>query len=245
MNDYKICHGDGLKLLTEIPDESINMVLGDLPYECTACEWDVKIPLKPLFEQYRRVIKPNGVIVLFGTEPFSSELRLNNLDIYKYDWVWEKEQGTNQFLKGKQPLRQHEMISVFYKNQPCFNNVPIVSWRREIKWRKETNNPIIDYEGKEKTRYDSGGMKLPTSVLKFNRPHWREGRFHPTQKPVKILEYLICTYTMQGDVVLDNSMGSGSTGVACINTKRKFVGIESDKKIFNIAQSRLENCFFM
>lgn len=239
-NNYELLQGDCLELMNDIPDNCIDMILCDLPYETTACEWDKKISLDKLWLQYNRIIKNNGAILLFATNPFASELIMSNKEMYRYEWIWDKEQGTNQFLKDKQPLRKHEFILVFYKQLPTYNPIMVQSWRREIKIRRETNNEIVGIESNEKILYDSKGLKYPVSILPFNRPHWREGRLHPTQKPILLLEYLIKTYTNEKEIVLDNTMGSGSTGVACLNTNRKFIGIELKKKYFEIAKERIE-----
>lgn len=240
MSKIELFQGDCLEIMKNISDKSIDLILCDLPYETTACEWDKKIPFELLWEQYNRIIKDNGAILLFATNPFASELIMSNREMYRYEWVWDKEQGTNQFLKDVQPLRKHEFILVFYKQLPTYNPIMVQSWRREIKIRKETNNEIVGIESKKRTSYDSKGLKYPVSVLPFNRTHWREGRFHPTQKPILLCEYLIKTYTNEGDVVLDNCMGSGSTGVACKNLNRDFIGIELKEDYFNIAKERIE-----
>ena len=239
---YKLYNGDCLEVMKEIEDNSVDMILCDLPYETTAEKWDKKINIEKLWFQYKRIIKNNGVIILTATNPFASELVVSNIGWFKYEWIWDKEQGTNQFLKDTQPLRKHEQVLVFYKNKPTYNPVMIQSWRREIKIRQETTDKITGVESKEKTSYDSKGLKYPTTILPINRPHWREGRFHPTQKPILLMQYLIQTYTNEGELVLDNCMGSGSTGVACMNTNRKFIGIELDENYFNIAKNRIEEC---
>ena len=231
--------GDCLEIMRNIPDKSIDMILCDLPYEVSAEKWDNRIDLELLWEQYKRIIKDNGAIVLTATNPFASELVMSNKEWFRYEWIWDKEQGTNQFLKDYQPLRKHEQILVFYKNRPVYNPIMVKSWRREIKIRQETNDKITGVESKEKISYDSKGYKYPTTILPINRPHWREGRFHSCQKPILLMQYLIETYTNEGDVVLDNCMGSGSTGVACLNTNRKFIGIEIDDKYFDIACNRI------
>lgn len=240
MSKYKLFKGDCLEVMKNIPDKSIDMILCDLPYETTSLNWDNKINVDLLWGIYKRIIKQNGVIVLTATNPFASELVISNKEWFKYEYIWDKEQGTNQFLKGSQPLRKHEQVLVFYKNKPTYNPIMIKSWRREIKIRQETNDKITGFESKDKTSYDNNGLKYPTTMLPVNRPHWREGRFHPTQKPIILMQYLIETYTNEGDTVLDNCMGSGSTGVACINAGRKFIGIELDEKYFEIAKNRIE-----
>ncbi|WP_328591997.1 DNA-methyltransferase [Robertmurraya siralis] len=237
----KIYNEDCLEGMKRIEGKSIDMILCDLPYQVSSQSWDIQIPLKELWEQYERIIKNNGVIVLTATNPFASILVNSNLKMFKYEWIWDKEQGTNQFLKDKQPLRKHEQVLVFYKNQPTYNPIMIQSWRREIKIRAEGKDPITGVESKEKTNYDSKGLKYPTTILPINRPHWREGRFHPTQKPIALFKYLIETYTNENDIVLDNCMGSGTTAVACINTHRNFIGFELDKEYHRLAEDRIHS----
>lgn len=222
------------------------MILCDLPYGTTACKWDNIIPFKPLWEQYNRIIKDNGVIALFGTEPFSSFLRLSNLRNFKYDLIWEKERPTNIMNMKKQFGKVHEVISVFYKKQPTYN--PIMEPAKQPKNNnKSKNNSQMGYMNNIETAnitskisddYDHT-KRYPRSVLKFSRGTRHNG-FHPTQKPVLLLEYLIRTYTNDGDTVLDNCMGSGSTGVACVNLNRNFIGMELDPQYFGIAKKRIE-----
>ncbi len=218
----------------------VDAIITDIPYGTTACEWDIIIPFNEMWQRINGVSHKYTPFVTFASEPFASLLRCSNLEKYKYDWIWDKEQGTNQFLKDKQPLRKHENICVFYDNQSKFNKVKVHSWRREVKYRQETVNEIVGYEGKEKTLYDSKGLKHPVSILPFNRPHWREGRFHTTQKPISLVQYLIQTYTDENDIVLDFTMGSGTTAIACINTGRNYVGFEKKKKYVDISNKRIE-----
>ena len=244
----KLLQGDCLELMKKIPDKSIDMILCDLPYGTTKCKWDIIIPFELLWKQYNRIIKDNGAIVLFGSEPFSSKLRISNLNMYRYDWVWNKRKAGN-FAQGNiQPLKIHENIMVFYKKLPTYNPQKTILSKicKRNKYKKSTNR---------KDRKDSGGLggeikysdkyepdkKLPTSILEMKKDNYKGNVFHPTQKPVALLEYLIKTYTNEGDVVLDNCMGSGSTGIACLNTKRNFVGMELDENYFNIAKERIEH----
>jgi site-specific DNA-methyltransferase (adenine-specific) len=238
----RLYHGDCLVVMDELIEQGVKVdaIITDPPYGTTACEWDAIIPFKTMWEKVKKINNNNTPFITFATEPFASLLRCSNLHEYKCDWIWDKEQGTNQFLKDKQPLRKHENICVFYKEQCTFNKVEIHSWRREVKFRQETNNQIVGYESKEKTSYDSKGLKHPVSILPFNRPHWREGRVHPTQKPIDLVQFLVQTYTNEGDTILDFTMGSGTTGIACINTNRKFIGIELDDNYFNIAKKRID-----
>ena len=231
--------------MKDIPDKSVDMILCDLPYGTTDCKWDSVIPFEPLWDQYNRLIKDNGAIVLFGSEPFSSALRMSNLTMYKYDWVWDKVQGAN-FLNVKyQPLKNIENIMVFSKGR-------ITNGRRQpIKYNPQgvVKNNIVktnssDYTGtfssssiKKGKQYMTTGTGYPKCIIQFTKD---KSSLHPTQKPVALLEYLIKTYTNKGDVVLDNCMGSGSTGVACVNTNRRFIGIKLDEGYFNIAKKRIE-----
>lgn len=232
--------GDCLELMKDIPDGSIDMILCDLPYGTTACKWDTIIPFEPLWEQYKRIIKDNGAIVLFGSEPFSTELRHSNLKMFKYDWIWEKEQGVNFQLCKYQPLKIHETISVFSKKTHLYFPQGLI----EINKKKSNKNKggNLGHQSSEKIRneYTQKYSNYPKSVIRFNR----QRGLHPTQKPVALLEYLVKTYTNESDVVLDNCMGSGSTGVACVNTGRKFIGMELDDKYFEIAKQRIEEAVF-
>lgn len=240
----ELYNADCLEKMKDIKDKSIDMILCDLPYGTTACKWDKVIPFEPLWEQYNRIIKENGAIVLFGSEPFASKLRLSNLKNYKYDWVWVKEKGSNIANSHKQPLRKSENICVFYKKQPFYdykgeklekpysNQLPINVWSGNSTLA-HTNNLTENGERVYKTYTH----KCKHNILSF--PRQTKGNLHPTQKPVALLEYLIKTYTNEGETVLDNCMGSGSTGVACKNTNRNFIGIELDKNYFEIASKRL------
>lgn len=232
--------GDCLKLMKDIPDKSIDMILCDLPYGTTGCEWDVVIPFEKLWEQYERIIKDNGAIVLFGNEPFSSKLRLSNIKNYKYDWYWKKERITNVFQVKKRSGKIIETISVFYKKQPTYNP-QMEKYTGKKRYNKVKNGKLgslIDNNNKRVKEYEDNGLRYPTQLLSFTRDVLTSN-LHPTQKPVLLLEYLIKTYTNENETVLDNCMGSGSTGVACLNTNRNFIGIEIDKKYFEIAKERI------
>ena len=237
-------NGDCLELMKNIPDKSIDMILCDLPYGTTNCKWDIIIPFELLWKQYERIIKDNGAIVLFGSEPFSSYLRISNIKIFRYDWVWEKTKGGGFALVKKQPLKRHETISVFYKKQPIYNPIKFIVPDNKRDKRKNINNPKATKNDSTQPKFNlvrkkDDGTRYPISVLHFNSC-WGKNQ-HPTQKPVALLEYLIKTYTNEGDLVLDNCMGSGSTGVACKHLNRKFIGIELDKEYFEIAKNRIEN----
>ena len=229
--------GDCLTEMQNIPDGSVDMILCDPPYGITACKWDSIIPFEPMWEQLNRIIKPNGAICLFGSEPFSSALRMSNIKNFKYDWIWEKTLASNFSLCKKQPNKKHEIISVFYKLQPTYNPQMETGKPYKDKARKRT---VSVHGGKEsiKSPICNNGTRYPSSVQKFSNGN--NGNVHPTQKPVPLLEYLIRTYTNEGETVLDFTMGSGSTGVACIHTGRNFIGIELDEKYFNIAKERID-----
>ena len=233
----QLLHGDCLELLYNIPDKSIDMILTDPPYGITACKWDSVIPFAPMWEQLNRIIKDNGAIVLFGSEPFSSALRMSNIKNYKYDWVWDKKLATGFINAKRQPLRRIENIMVFYKKQCCY--YPIM--RKGVKRLKGTNesHSLDKIYGDIKAAKKINDEYYPTSILEFSNAN-RTGNLHPTQKPVSLLEYLIKTYTLENETVLDFTMGSGSTGVACVNTNRDFIGIELDDKYFSIAKDRIE-----
>ena len=236
--------GDCLEVMKQIPDKSVDAIICDLPYGTTACKWDSVIPFEPLWAQYKRLIKDDGAIVLFGSEPFSSKLRLSNLDLFRYDWVWESNRAPNFVFGNKQPLKKHELISIFYKKQPTYKpqktkNPKGIEKRHLYKSSKtiggvevNTNAPLFASAG---VNYEPD-MLLPKSIIYFAKEH---KPVHPTQKPVDLLEYLVKTYTNEGDTVLDNCMGSGTTGVACKNLNRKFIGIEQDPTYFQIAKERI------
>ena len=245
--DYIEC-GDCLELMKNIPDGSIDMILCDLPYGTTACKWDSVIPFEPLWEQYNRIIKDNGAIVLFGSEPFSSRLRMSNLRMYKYDWIWEKSRALGFTHCKNKPMNKHEVISVFSKsnikhlgqdNRMNYYPQGLIYYGKEVNGVKECK---ADKDGhkfarKSHRNYTQEYTNYPTSIIKFNN----EGNtLHPTQKPVALLEYLIKTYTNEGDIVLDNCMGSGSTCVACVNTGRHYIGYELESKYYEIACKRLD-----
>lgn len=234
---YKIKQGDCLELMQQIPSGSIDMILCDLPYGTTACKWDTVIPFEPLWEQYMRVIKEDGAIVLFGQEPFSSRLRLSNLSWFKYDWIWEKPHGTGFLNAKKQPMRAHEVISVFYKKQPSYHPIKTKGHVRKTSTKAVDNTEVYGRQSCNHS-YDST-ERFPRSVQVFSSDK-QLSSLHPTQKPVALCEYLINTYTNEGEWVLDNCMGSGTTGVAAINTNRNFIGIEQEEKYFTIAKDRLD-----
>ena len=226
--------GDCLELMKDIPDGSVDLVLTDPPYGTTACKWDSVIPFEPMWEQLNRIIKPNGAICLFGSEPFSSALRMSNIKYFKYDWIWEKEQGANFMLCKYQPYKVHEIISVFSKATHKY--FPQMTDRKPYISGKGTSGDITGNVKKIQTKND--GKRYPRSIQKFCTDKSKSK--HPTQKPIALLEYLIRTYTNEGETALDFTMGSGSTGVACVNTNRNFIGIELDEGYFEIARKRIE-----
>lgn len=222
------------------------MILCDLPYGTTDCQWDSVIPFIPLWEQYKRIIKENGAIVLFSAQPFTTALINSNLKQYRYNWYWKKNNKTGFAFAKFQPMRCIEDICVFYKVAPVYN--PQGLKRLDKPKTRQKNETSKDSVYKQETllkRHTQHYTNYPSHLLEFaNEAINNKNRLHPTQKPVKLLEYLIKTYTNKGDVVLDNCMGSGSTGVACVNTERRFIGIEKDKKYFEIAKQRINNAVF-
>ena len=245
-----IKQGDCLELMKEIPDKSIDMILCDLPYGTTSCKWDVVIPFEPLWEQYNRIIKDNGAIVLFGSQPFATDLINSNRTYFRYELIWDKEFGTDIFMANKKPLTSHENIIIFYKKQPNYNPQMTLADKKNMRdrqknYKKGCKDSIY---GKQKSYISKKDEKLryPKSIYTHSNQQGeihRSKRLHPTQKPVALLEYLVKTYTNEGDVVLDNCMGSGSTGVACINTNRDFIGYELNEEYFSIAQNRLREAW--
>ena len=237
--DIKLYKGDCLEVMKDIPDKSIDMILCDLPYGTTACKWDVVIPFDKLWAQYNRIIKDKGAIVLFGSEPFSSYLRLSNIKNYKYDWIWNKKLAGNGILAKKQPLKIHEIISVFNSNI-YYPQMTYGKNRSKMTGGMGTNNSDVLHNSKTFQKEYCNNLYYPISIQEYTVANLRKNRLHPTQKPVALLEYLIKTYTNENDLVLDNCMGSGSTGVACVNTNRKFIGIEKDENYFEISKKRLQ-----
>ena len=232
--------GDCLERMKEIPDGSVDMILADPPYGTTACKWDSVIDLPLMWEQLKRVIKPNGAIVLFGSEPFSSFLRCSNIKDYKYDWYWQKERPTNVMQVKRRAGKVVETISVFYSSQ-CLYIPQKTAHTGELRTNKIKNGTLgvlIDSKNGTPTSYRDDRTRYPIQVLKFNRDCLKSN-LHPTQKPVALMEYLIKTYTQEGETVLDFAAGSFTTGVACKNTGRKFIGIEKDAGYFEIAKQRL------
>ena len=235
-----IKQGDCIELMKLIADKSVDMILCDLPYGVTKNKWDSVIPLESLWEQYKRIIKDRGVIVLTAQDKFSAKLMLSNEKLHRYNLVWDK-QLTSGFLNAnRMPLRVHEDILIFYKKLPTYNPQKVLGSKNHSKGNMNTdiNNNYGKY-GKVDNLDKLGDMKHPKSIISFQKPHPSKA-LHPTQKPVALFEYLIKTYTNEGDLVLDNCVGSGTTNVACFNTNRQCIGIEKDEEYFKIATTRLQ-----
>lgn len=238
MSEYTLFHGDCLEIMKEIPDKSIDMILCDLPYGTTRNKWDIIIDLDSLWGQYERIIKDNGAIVLFSQMPFSFVLGYSNLKLFRYEWIWKKNKATGFLNSKKMPLKSHENILVFYKKLPTYNIQNLIKKATPTinKGSRGRMSEVSNYNAANKDAIQEY-ENYPKDILSFGvvmKP------VHPTQKPVELLEYLIKTYTNENETVLDNCMGSGSTGLACINTNRNFIGIELEEKYFNIAKQRIE-----
>ena len=243
----KLYKGDCLEEMDKLIAKGIKVdaIITDPPYGTTACKWDSVIPFDAMWERLNKLIKPNGAIVLFGSEPFSSALRMSNIKKYKYDWIWEKEKATDH-LNGKfRPMKKHELISVFSEGASSYSTNGNMSYNPQGLVEIE---PKLQKRSGVKSEYTHSNHNVPTiqkqtnfptTILKVNGES--KNRVHPTQKPVALMEYLIKTYTNEHETVLDFTMGSGTTGVACKNTNREFIGIEKDEDYFNIAKSRIEN----
>lgn len=237
MKTIELWHGDCLELMNDIPDDSVDMVLCDLPYGTTRNKWDKCISLEKLWQKYKRCVKKNGAIVLFAQTPFDKVLGASNMGMLKYEWIWEKPQGTGHLNAKKMPMKSHGNILVFYRQLPTYN--PQWEWGAPYTATTHSHHSTNYGKQKENVRTISDGRRYPKDVLRFGKAE-TDKHLHPTQKPVALLEYLIKTYTDSGDTVLDNCMGSGSTGVACVNTNRRFIGIELDGDYFNIAKQRID-----
>ena len=230
--------GDCLDILPTLSTDSVDMVLVDLPYGTTTCKWDSIIPLDELWKQYNRICKEDGAMVFTAAQPFTTILAASNLDNFRYEWIWEKPQGTNPMNAKVMPLKSHENILVFYRKKSTYN--PQMWYSTPYSGFSSETSKIGEVYGNAKSskhRDNPDGSRYPKTVLRFKQ----EKGLHPTQKPVDLMEYLVKTYTNEGDTVLDNTMGSGTTGLACVNTGRHFIGIESDAEYFKIASDRINN----
>tara|TARA_R110000772_G_scaffold75462_1_gene163818 strand:- start:186 stop:932 length:747 start_codon:yes stop_codon:yes gene_type:complete len=242
--------GDCLEVMKTIEDNSIDMILCDLPYGVTNCKWDILIPFDKLWEQYNRVLKINGACVLFGTEPFSSKMRLSNFDNYKYDWIWHKNQPSNFANAKRMPMSVYEIASVFYRKQPTYNNIKELrdttkESRNRYKYKMSLGTGTAKHTNIKNVRPDVKDIDYRNATnLKYFKTVPNAKKQHTSQKPIQLLEYLIETYTNENEMVLDNTMGSGSTMVACRNLNRQGIGIEKEEKYFKIAQDRINSTLF-
>lgn len=241
MNSVNLYKGDCLEVMGNLIEEGIKVdaIIADPPYGTTARKWDSIIPFDEMWLRINNLIKDNGAIVMFGSEPFSSALRMSNLKMYRYDWIWEKTKAGNFALCRKNPMKYHEILSVFYRKFPCFNLINLRKLEKAKKSGRKNKGSNLGHAiigDKEYLQKETG---FHHSILKYSNKSGKGYSFHPTQKPVALLEYLIKTYTNEGETVLDFTMESGSTGVACVNTDRRFIGIELDEKYYDISKKRI------
>jgi DNA modification methylase len=239
----EILLGDCLELMKDIPSGSIDMILCDLPYGTTACKWDTIIPFEPLWEQYERIIKDNGAIVLTASQPFTTFLIHSNIELFRYEWIYEKTKSSNFMMAKKQPMKNHENVVVFYKKQPVYNPQMTKAEKLDIRKKngvyKQRDDSVLGGEAKSFRKKETG-WRYPKSVQLFNNSD-KTKNIHPTQKPVELFEYLIKTYTNEGDLVLDNCAGSGTTAIACLKTNRQFIVMEKEQKYYDIILKRVED----
>ena len=242
----EILHGDCLKLMPSIPDKSIDMILCDLPYGTTACKWDAVIPFKELWEQYERIIKPNKAIVLTASQPFTSALVMSNPKMFKYEWIWQKTRFSGNLNATRMPLKAHESVLIFANTKAPYYPIKTEAPEHLIDKRKNVNPSIVKdggaYNGSKgfvNIRKKDDGTRYPTTIQIFKNPN--NNSLHPTQKPVELVEYLIRTYTNEGDIVLDNCSGSGTTAIAAINTNRNYICMEKDHKYYDLSIKRVED----
>jgi site-specific DNA-methyltransferase (adenine-specific) len=237
----RIYQRDCLEGMRMIPDKSIDMILCDLPYGTTQCKWDTIIPFEPLWAQYERIIKDNGAIVLTASQPFTSALIMSKPELFKYCWYWNKVRGVGHLNAKKQPLKSVEDICVFYKKQCTYNP----QMREREKPRTSRNKSTQQVYGKSRDVFEGDTLdeRYPITLLTYSKSNQKDFTLHPTQKPVELFEYLIRTYTNEGEIVLDNCMGSGTTAVACVNTGRNFIGFETEPKYIEIANKRLDSLY--
>ena len=233
----KLIHGDCLEKMKDIPDGSVDMVMTDPPYGTTACKWDSIIPLELMWEQLKRVTKKNSAIVMTASQPFTTTLIASNMGMFKYCWVWDKKLSSGGLLCNKRPLRRHEDVVVFYSKQVRYN--PIMRTGKPRKKGKMAAGGVYNDIPQHNAVEKISNQYYPTSILELSHAKMK-GRVHPTQKPVALMEYLIKTYTNEGETVLDFCFGSGTTAIACLNTNRNFIGIEKDEAYFEIAKKRIE-----
>ena len=244
----KLYKGDCLEIMDKLIAEGVKVdaIIADLPYGTTACKWDSILPLDKLWEQYERIIKPNGAIVLTASQPFTSALVMSNPKMFKYEWIWKKTRYSGNLNATRMPLKAHESILIFAKGKTKYFPIKTKAPEHLIDKRKTINPSVVKdggaYNGSKgfvNIRKKDDGTRYPISVQEFKNPN--NNSLHPTQKPIKLMEYLIKTYTNENEIVLDNTMGSGTTGVACVNTNRHFIGIEKDEKYFEIAKNRIND----
>jgi site-specific DNA-methyltransferase (adenine-specific) len=237
--DYDLQFGDCLELMPAIASESVDLILCDLPYGTTKNKWDSVIPLAPLWGQYERIIKPNGAIALTAQAPFDKVLAASNLNIFRYEWIWEKTLATGHLNAKRMPMKAHENVLIFYKSLPTYNPQKTSGHARKVSTaaHKRNSRATSNYGTHGLTSYDSTD-RYPRSVLTFPSDR-QKSALHPTQKPVALMRYMIDTYSNPGDLVLDNAMGSGTTGVAALEAGRRFLGMESDATYLQIANERL------
>jgi len=235
----EILLGDCLELMKDIPNGSIDMILCDLPYGTTNCKWDIIIPFEKLWEQYYRITKPNAAIVLFSTQPFTTALISSNMKDFRYSLIWDKIRAAGFLNANRMPLKQHEDINVFYKMQPTYNPQKYIDKpydKTKYNGNKLDKNVLGAYTSQSSK---NEGERFPKSILTFSQNWRRQDQIHPTQKPVELMEYLIKTYSNEGDLILDNCAGSGTTAIACLNTNRQFIVMEKEQKYYDIILKRV------
>lgn len=238
-DNMQLFQGDCLELMKQIPDKSVDCIISDLPFGSTSCSWDVVIPFEPLWEQYDRIVKPKGNVILFGAGLFAYKLALSNEKKFRYELIWKKSKCGSPFTAKYMPMKKHENILVFGESASYYEPQMEEGTPYHRNWTpNKVNNMKYGISG---VSTDNNGTRYPTTILDFPQKWRRQDQLHPTQKPVELMEWLVKSYCPEGGVVLDNCMGSGSTGVACVNTGRKFIGIEKDEKYFNMTRNRIQN----
>lgn len=238
-NGIKLYNGDCLELMPQISDKSVDCIISDLPFGSTSCSWDVVIPFEPLWEQYDRIVKPKGNVILFGAGLFAYKLALSNEKKFRYELIWKKSKCGSPFTAKYMPMKKHENILVFGESASYYEPQMEEGTPYHRNWTpNKVNNMKYGISG---VSTDNNGTRYPTTILDFPQKWRRQDQLHPTQKPVELMEWLVKSYCPEGGVVLDNCMGSGSTGVACVNTGRKFIGIEKNEKYFNMTRNRIQN----